>query len=128
MEKDIITEDYVSFETSKLLAEKGFNIITEKCYILDNSGLCAVSVGQLFNGKPQGKYEIAAPTLQMAMKWLRKVHNIYIQVELYNKHNDYCFELFRNTHRLIMEKYEIYNSYEKAVETALNYCLTNLIE
>ena len=61
-----ITEDYVSFETAKKLKEKGFDVVTEKCYILDNSNLCAVTVGQLFNGKPQGKHEISAPTLHGA--------------------------------------------------------------
>lgn len=123
-----ITEDYVSFETAKLLKEKGFDVVTEKCYILDNSNLCAVTVGQLFNGKPQGKYEIAAPTLQMAMKWLREVHHIFIQVELYSKRNDYCFDVFKNTHRILIEYLEVCNSYEEAVVAALNYCLNNLIK
>ena len=66
-------------------------------------------------------------SLQMAMRWLREVHNIFIQVELYSKYDNYCFELFQNTHRLIIEHREVYNSYEESCEAAIKYCLENLI-
>lgn len=64
----------------------------------------------------------------MVKKWFRIVHNIVIQTELYSKHGDYCFEVFKNTHRMIVEKDEVYNSYEKADEEAIKYCLINLIK
>jgi hypothetical protein len=116
-------EDFVSLEIAKLLKEKGF----------DEDTIC-VYIGRYLLIKGEGKISnatdmpiIPAPTLQMAMKWLREVHNIFIQIELYSKHNDYCFELFQNTHRLMVEKREVYNSYESACEAAIEYCLTNLI-
>lgn len=129
MEKDIITEDYVSFETAKVLKEKGFDVVTEKCYILDNSGLCAVTVGQLFNGKPQGKYEIAAPTLQMAMKWLRKVHGLFINLFIYEYgEGKVAFEIEKiPSAETVKEDYE-YATYEEAAEAAIKYCLTNIID
>lgn len=130
MEKDIITEDYVSFETAKVLKEKGFDVVTEKCYILDNSGLCAVTVGQLFNGKPQGKYEIAAPTLQMAMKWLREVHGLHISILVKKHYGQICyFTVVENitTNKEIYTNTNIANC-EQAAEAAIKYCLTNLIE
>ena len=132
-----IIEDYVSFNTAKLLKQKGFDIITEKCYILDNSGLCAVSAGQLFNGKPQGKHEIPAPTLQMAMKWLREVHDICIycyntnnRVKQYGKYeagaswikDDVSVIFYNSTHSLFAD------IYEQTIEKVLEYCLTNLIK
>lgn len=138
----MIQEDYVSFEISKLLKEKGFDIECQCCYtpkgyirnLLTDANNVKI---QDFNSLTEFEYEgiglkgwygsISAPTLQMTMKWLRDVHNIFIQVELYSKYNDYCFELFQNTHRLILKKHETYNSYEEACEAAIKYVLENLI-
>ena len=65
-----ITEDYVSFETAKLLKEKGFE---EECYLHYSSN------GKMQHWNYQSPIDgISAPTLQMAMKWLRKSHNITV--------------------------------------------------
>lgn len=133
-----IAEDFVSFETAKLLKEKGFDVITEKCYILDNTGLCAVKIGQIFNGSPQGKHEIAAPTLQMAVKWLRK-KGFYINCTIsydstYDEDGDevdrrtfWIYEILSsNSGGLIYSEEEReFSTYEEAVETAIKYCLLN---
>lgn len=50
-----ITEDYVSFETATLLNKKGFDTVTEKCYILNNSGLCAVEIELYTKKSPQSR-------------------------------------------------------------------------
>ena len=68
----MITEDYVSFEIAKLLKEKGFD---EYCGYYDKTG--EYWDYKTFNHK--GDEYISAPTLQMAMKWLRKVHNLSIE-------------------------------------------------
>lgn len=126
-----ITEDYVSFETAKKLKEKGFDVVTEKCYILDNSNLCAVTVGR----KPQGKHEISAPTLQMACKWLREVHNCIITFDYdsYENADDssitetgYSFTLQRKENPTEYEYIHdwVYDTYEEAVEDGIKYCLT----
>jgi hypothetical protein len=119
-----IKEDYVSFEVAKLLKEKGFD---EPCRSLyEEKILCVNTVCDYFNSELSSY--VCAPTHQMAMKWLREVHNIFIQIELYNKNGDYCFEVFKNTHRMIVEKNEVYNTYEEACEAALKHCLINLIK
>ena len=125
----VITEDYCDFETAIHLKKKGFDIVTEKCYILDNAGLCAVSIGQIFNGSPQGKHEIAAPTLQMAMKWLRKVHGLFINLFIYEYgEGKVAFEIEKiPSAETVIEDYE-YATYEEAAEAAIKYCLTNLID
>ena len=83
-----ITEDYVSFETAKLLKEKGFN---ESCYTyyddIDDS-INRFDKGLHFSntsypwGVPydisKAKKYVVAPTLQMTIKWLRKKHNILL--------------------------------------------------
>jgi hypothetical protein len=67
-----ITEDYVSFETAKLLKEKGF---TENCLTSYNR------VGDLVEEAYKANWnfqtiDYSAPTQAVAMKWLRIVHNI----------------------------------------------------
>lgn len=116
----MITEDYCSYEVSKLLNEKGFN------------GMCDTVIG-----RDDTKYDIklydyveeettSCPTHQMAMKWLReKGYHIVVftdspkyEVKIQDL-NDGSFNVSGITHT--------YDTYEEAVEAAIKYCLTNLI-
>ena len=130
-------EDYVSFETAKLLKEKGFDWVESPFYSEQDRNEWRQNNSYTV---PNEEYNPELPfdsetltlvvphvSLQMAMRWLREVHNIFIQVELYSKYDNYCFELFQNTHRLIIEHREVYNSYEESCEAAIKYCLENLI-
>ena len=73
----MITEDYVSFETAKLLKEKGFD---EVCFrYAESKGIYESGNWTVANVTGGG---IGVPTLQMAIKWLREVHHYYIQVML----------------------------------------------
>ena len=128
-----ITEDYVSFETAKLLKEKGFD---ESCdYYYDQS---SDEPQQLTLDEMNYSYDkfLKAPTLQMAMKWLRIKHSIHIEsfcpvVDTTDepvKYNvvisdlrNYCLAF--NTP---LEDKE-FDSYEKACEAAIKYCLENLV-
>ena len=135
----MIKEDYVSLETAKLLKEKGFD---EKCmsyyghgefqlghpeYMKSNTDRDGVAC----NGVPYDAYN--APTLQMAMKWLREEHGLFIGLvyqreclskadkwfwkwNISNKHNKFAFVEFGES-----------DSYEEACEVAIKYCLEKLI-
>ena len=120
-----IKEDYVSFETAKLLREKGFNEFTSYFYV---EGHFLKHYSPLKNSNTAG---ISAPTLQKAMKWLREVHKLSIEpyydivlswvvdikhIGKYTNHKE--FEEVRS---------QTYNSYEQACEAAIKYCLINLI-
>lgn len=122
-----ITEDYVSFEIAKLLKEKGFD--ADECEVH-------------YDPLDHTQYEI---TLQMAMKWLRKVHNLCLFVipatidktfrtgyalypqcdskwEWCASKNDRSKATFGFN---INKKY--CDSHEEACETVIKYCLENLI-
>lgn len=131
-----ITEDYVSFETAKLLKEKGFN---ELCFrLIREDGEYIEKPSQAWYGmtKKQKAEFYLCPTHQMAMKWLREVHNI--MVSPYALSLGYYFEIFDLTNRDITgckplykvgipNKEDVLSTYEEASEAAIKYCLENLI-
>ena len=96
-----IGEDYVSFETAKLLKEKGFDQSCATYYLKD-------------------KQVYAAPTQAMAMKWLREVHDIKIMICP-------CADGTYGYKTLNGFWHVNFDSYEDAVEAAIKYCLENLI-
>lgn len=127
----MITEDYVNFETAKLLKEKGF----DECPLFryDDCGQLWVQGGY----DKTTNWHFPAPTLQMVMKWLR---------EVYNKHCHVSFDYVLGWYVQIVdtketayiyddEEMKIYhpeqdcgfNSYEEACEAAIRYTLENLI-
>ena len=71
---------------------------------------------------------IYAPTLQMAMKWLREVHKIHITLTVENNGN-YIGYIYRTTGANIQgwDRRLSKTSYEEAAETVIKYCLENLI-
>ena len=120
----MIEEDYVSFEVAKLLKEKGFPQSTFRFhYIIEGN-----SYYKSFENRCGfGDYDIIAPTLAIAMKWLREVYNLHIWVEpnhdkegLYNAHVKVGW--WSNNWAGVG-----YNTYEKATEEAIKYCLEYLI-
>ena len=93
----MITEKYVSFEVAKLLKEKGFDEKCQKVFnhngqllwaqifmegesFVDNKCIELVANYNNWNTHAQGEYAYLCPTLQMAMEWLRKTHNIHIAI------------------------------------------------
>lgn len=75
----MIEEAYVSFETAKLLKEKGFNEGCTSYFISDNE-IALISNRRDFNN--HGVY-LSAPTQQMAMRWLREIFKLYISTVTY---------------------------------------------
>lgn len=100
-----IKEDYCSKEIYRLLIEKGFD-------------------GEIHTSFDKEGYTQASITLQMAMKWLREIHNLHIIVFNYdNSAFPYIWYIFAHNRD---KPYEA-NSYEEACEAAIKYCLENLI-
>ena len=138
----MIEEAYVNFETAKLLKEKGFNCSTYRAYCETNRGhQLSYDVGRTnsqwdkFN-KENGIFNCSAPTQQMAMRWLREVHHYYIQVMLDSWacgiHMGYYVVIQKtdSDFEIMLSDYVdniFYQTYEEACETAIKYCLENLI-
>jgi len=121
----MITEDYCSFEIAKLLKAKGFDEKTLSYY--EDNVLCH---GDWFewNRSPLG--HIAAPTHQMAMKWLREIHKLFIMILLLEKEEGnygYTVEKIGSREFISTSGNISYDTTEDAVEAALKYTLENLI-
>lgn len=137
----MINEDYVSFETSKLLKEKGFD---EKCISVYHDGkLQLVSSLGIFCGEGYGEQiltytnsecewspiMISAPTLQMAMKWLREVHDLHIDIFVTYKDgiSHYQWSVDNLKTQDTISETPCCIAYEQACEAAIRYSLQNLI-
>ena len=135
----MVTEDYVSFETAKLLKEKGFN---EECLMwyygkdiinFDGNPLKADTLlkARTNSGTIKNEhtvYACTAPALQMAMKWLEVEHGIFITVMRGIGGNGfvytpYIFDKDSNQHN----QHSGYDSRAEAEEAAIKYCLENLV-
>ena len=129
----MITEDYVSFETAKLLKEKGFDEFCRAHYDITNGNLYYEKVEVEASGCEMHN-SVLAPTLQMTMKWLREVHDLHIIVYPWKADREgrathWCCQVYKSFYLLGYEKYtnEAPKSYEEACEAAIKYCLEKLI-
>jgi hypothetical protein len=162
----MVTEDYVSFEIAKLLKEKGFD---GKCYkvwvyytsstpmlwaapsfvegetIVDRESVEAAerTWNTIYCNSENKNHGYLAPTLQMAMKWLREAYNIHFSIEPYTFPQNINCKVFYSVEiqqlvtddegMLYKGELEVKHviddieSYEQTCEAAIKYCLENLI-
>ena len=125
----MITEDYVSFETAKLLKEKGFD---EPCCRNVSRGFISDILVKEASEEPS----YPQPTIAMAMKWLRESHKIHICVEIgFDVDNKQYYFFVPSVCRFSDKsgEYETpfgekeFETYEESCESAIKYCLENLI-
>ena len=127
----MITEDYVSFETAKLLKEKGFDEPCECFYDTEHNDISIVNGWMDTSNSLLEKREFlcySAPTLQMAMKWLREIHGLWCEISWEGK-GLWCMEVFSLMDEEFIPDSIVHEikSYEEACEAAIKYCLENLI-
>lgn len=121
-------EAYVSFEVAKLLKENGFDWPCI-CYYEDNGIIHrALDYVRQNDGDDDDNDECICPTQQMACRWLRKEKGIHILPEISEvKENPKYYCMIWKTSTLESFIIELFDSYEDAIEAALEYVLTNLI-
>lgn len=128
----MITEDYVSFETAKLLKEKGFDEETRGYYPIKGDATGRLMFGSEYNHN-HSQVQISAPTLQMTMKWLREVHGLFIgivfQLECLSKEDKlfWKWNISDKGNKFALVEFGESDTYEEACEAAIKYCLENLI-
>lgn len=136
-----IQEDFISFETAKLLKEKGFNVQTttlfcalllfgeaidkvEDCFLNWNCKEFYHKNTLEANGR-NWKESWSRPTQALVVKWLRVKHNIHIQSPtpyIYRNKTNYEVRIFQKPYAN-----SGFESPEQATEAAILYTLKNLI-
>ena len=127
-----ITEDYISFETAKLLKEKGF--------IVPYDSFRGVYINGIFKrlnpgsgyGYNSDDEVIAVCSLQMATKWLIREYRLFVNV-VPSVEGYYWTEKWHSYVEDLNKKYPFgkflgtFNFPEEATEVAIKYCLEKLI-
>jgi len=142
-----ITEDYCSFEVSKLLKEKGFTWNDYRLFVvdgvpkhevvkglprsLDNAFPCYNDSGKEIrpNKYTETNKHYPRPTHALALKWIRHNLKIHVQIESMifgerDMKDTYCFTTTNLESAAFEEPIDEYNSPEEATEAALLYILT----
>lgn len=122
----MITEQYVTFETAKLLKDAGFDEICN--YDYDNvDGFRWLRTRESI---PKGL--VPCPTQSLAARWLREVHHYAVCI-WFTKDHEKWFYAYGNMDRIVFDTdYNIseykYDSYEAALEEGLQEVLKLIIK
>jgi len=108
-------EEIITFETAKLAKKKGFTWDVKEAYYASKDELSKIMREECWNGYPvntEDEAYLAAPTQSLLQRWLREVHNIFIEINV-----NYCYTVYYKD-ELELESSE-YTSYEAALEYSL---------
>lgn len=125
-----ITEDYVSFEIAKLLKEKGFDVPVKNYFSLNKDAILHNLDKKYGAKKNWNAFEIciSRPSQYLALKWLREMHAICIEVCRNINTFYYSYRVIQGSSFVrLLDWSDSYDNYEQAVEAALKYTLENLI-
>ena len=131
----MINEDFCSYEVSKLLEEKGFDeeietLITPSSmlYHLDENSVKREKHTTTCNSKINMYMDdVSCPTHQMAMKWLREVHKLFITIDWTGYESEFGWTVQDMNDNIFRRFDETHNTYEDVVEAALKFCLTEIL-
>lgn len=138
----MVTEQYVSFETAKLLKGAGFDIPCRGIYRTDRTGDYAfrecdrkqTTDDLSWNSSDGFQYEYLAPTQALAARWLREVHGIAADASFIPLKREKNWQFFiGNMGDMVWAgdfrvSVHLYETYEQAVEKALQEALQLIIK
>ena len=116
-DQPMITEQYVTFETARMLKEAGFDALCNSMYT--DNGFGWSDLDKVNYNEYETSY--SRPTQSLAAKWLREVHNIDVVVDIANEKEYYC-DIYQNTQRKSIAE-SINPSFEETLEDGLKYGL-----
>ena len=137
----MLTEQFVSFETAKLLKEKGFDEYCAWQYYtywedeeLKNYEHPIHNEKVLRNSQMIGKDNATAPTLQMARQWLDETYDVRIFILPARDTDNYMCHVYvvwkiNKSSGDFEEVYMsgFYEDYDVCMEGAIDYCVESLI-
>ena len=122
----MIRDEIVGYDIAKLAKDNGFNEPTTLYYTADGVRMgCYAAVCHNFTYS----YNIAAPTQSQLQRWLREKKGLHISIPLHKGEYKYFWGI-DSLNRKEKEDdiaYNLFDTYELALENALKYALENLI-
>lgn len=128
----MIHEEICTYEVCKLAKEKGFSQhIGNDAYIVENEYDDEYEVGCHYPIQfiPDYLPTITAPTQSLLQRWLREEKGIHISIPLHKGEYKYFWAIDSLNRKKKAEDiaYNLFDTYELALEDALKYALENLI-
>ena len=138
----MITEQYVTFQTARLLKEAGFDVPTRGIYRTNRNGDYSfreynnkqTDNDLSWNSSDGFQYEYLAPTQSLAARWLREVHGIAADASFIPPKQEKNWQFFigdmedmvwAGDFRVSVHRY---GTYEQAMEDALKEALRLIIK
>lgn len=132
----MITEQYVSFETSKMLKEAGFDVPTRGTWRTNRTGDAAFvehfyrqTTDDISRHSADGfQHEYLAPTQSLAARWIRDKYHIFLM--LTPMIDGWMYDLFNlDKHSYILTNADANtDDYESAFEVGLKEALRIIIK
>lgn len=119
----MIEEQFVSFDTAKMLKEEGFDVPCQSFYRLSEKGSVTVWKDQEPHNQNECKHYYSRPTQALAARWIREVHKFHVFAK---RSCDYSLLEHRWSYWIQNAEYDVYkdveigfSSYEEAFEAGL---------
>lgn len=124
----MIKEQYVDFDTAKLLKKKGFDEGCSFVFHKDSNGLLPCS-WPTTNSEVSEENEnmVTLPTQAMACRWLREVHKLDIIIFHERLGNDFYWARIETFPYVEHQQKKEYATWEESCEAAIKYCLEKLV-
>ena len=116
----MITEQYVSFETARILKEAGFDEVCGTFYVSGKGDTCLMY--ERNSRLDKGQY--SCPTQALATRWLREVHNLHVYPDR-DLYMDRWFHVIRHTET---DSTAVSDSVFETAEQALEAGLQEVLE
>lgn len=117
-------ETLVGFQLAKLANKKGFNEICENAFYPSNNGYFPVNFSIKSDLSNYSNYFLR-PTQSLLQKWLREKHHIHVEIS-WEYHMKWFYGLYMAPYTIEddviswqTDEFELYDSYEAALENAL---------
>lgn len=118
----MITEQYVTFETARMLKEAEFGEVCHSFY--DESSGTAWNMTErasMMSGW------LPRPAQVLAARWLFERHGIFIE-DYILVNGQFAYRLFRNGRNLVSEQSDMYESLQECIEDALQEALRLILK
>ena len=124
-------ECYVSLEIAKLLKEAGFDWKCNGVFLSEDGTQYAFIKADAAcdnNNTKYNPYNISAPTLDVAQRWLRETHNLHITI-FSSSQESWMFRITKPHEKLENGVYgEDFYTYEEAQEVGIKKALELILE